>query len=274
MPTDGYAQANGVRIHFTEFAGNGPPLLLVHATGFHGRVWDPFVPGLSEHFSVIAIDQRGHGDSDKPEADYGWERFGHDVQAVVEHLGLRGAAAAGHSSGAVALIFAESWEPGTFSSLVLMDPVTLPAEVRSQMRHNPLAPGARKRRALWNSREEMVERLKAGTRLSGWRDEFLRAYVEHGTYLSEDGRFALKCPPEIEARIYESGGTHDGYERLWSLEARTLVLVGEHSEIWSYSGLMRDVRNGSAEVVSGAGHFFPMEAPEVTLDRMLRFLTE
>ena len=79
----------------------------MHATGFHGRIWEPFVPQLREHFSVIALDQRGHGDSDKPEHGYQWARFGDDALAVVSHLGLERPAGIGHSAGAAALTFAD-----------------------------------------------------------------------------------------------------------------------------------------------------------------------
>src|SRR5688572_26913642 len=120
-----YATApDGVRIRIHHLGGTGPPLLCVHATGFHGRVWEPFIPALRERFGVVSLDQRGHGDSDKPETGYEWPKFGEDILAVVDELGLERPCGIGHSAGAAALVFAETERPGTFSSLVLMDPVT------------------------------------------------------------------------------------------------------------------------------------------------------
>ncbi|MCH7910243.1 MAG: alpha/beta fold hydrolase, partial [Candidatus Hydrogenedentes bacterium] len=57
---------DGVALNVWDLGGDGPPLLLCHCTGTHGRVWDPLLPRLLEHFHVYAPDTRGHGDSEKP----------------------------------------------------------------------------------------------------------------------------------------------------------------------------------------------------------------
>lgn len=275
---ESFAEAGGVGICCRDHGGDGPPLVLVHATGFHGRVWDPFLPALTERFRVITLDQRGHGDSDKPEGGYEWPRFGEDVLAAVDHLGLEGPAALGHSAGAAALVLAESMRPGTFSRLVLMDPVTPRADVRRFFsgEENPLARSSLKRRRVWDSVDQMVERLAEGSPLRGWREEFLRAYVEHGTVPRADGTIELKCPPEVEAQVYMMGGTHDAWERLAELRCPVLALVGEDSEMWfdaAAEALGKQLRDGRVERVPG-GHFFPMEEPEATLERVLPFLEE
>ncbi len=251
-------------------------MVLVHATGFHGRVWDPFLPALAERFRVVTLDQRGHGDSDKPDGGYEWPRFGEDVLAAVDHLGLEGPAAMGHSAGAAALVLAESRRPGTFSRLVLMDPVTPPPDARRFFsgEENPLARSSLKRRRVWDSVDQMVGRLAEGSPLRDWREEFLRAYVEHGTVPRSDGTIELKCPPEVESQIYRMGGTHDAWERLAELHCPVLGLVGEHSEMWfedRADALGRQLQHGSVDRVPG-GHFFPMEEPEATLSCALAFL--
>jgi pimeloyl-ACP methyl ester carboxylesterase len=273
-----FAQADGVRIRIHHLGGSGPPLLAVHATGFHGRVWEPFVPPLREHFSVIALDQRGHGDSDKPDSGYEWTKFGEDVLAVVDHLDLERPVGIGHSAGATALIFAESSRPGTFARLVLMDPTLLPPEFRSVAPAglNPMSERTRRRRAIWSSHDEMIGRLRDGSPLSGWRDDFLRAYVTYGTDTLQDGSVQLKCPPDIEAQVYAEASSHDGWERLSDIECPTLLLTGESSHLWAAGRnelAAAQIRTGRAEVVQG-GHFFPMEEPENASDRILRFLIQ
>lgn len=278
-PDVSYADDDGVRIRVHDHGGDGPPLLLVHATGFHGRVWDPVVPTFRERHRVVALDQRGHGDSDKPEAGYEWPNFARDVLAVVDHLGLERPRALGHSAGAAALILAETDRPGTFDRLVLCDPVLVPPEWRelAQAGPNPMAEGARRRRRVWESPEQMAQRLREGTPLSGWRDDFLHAYALHGTVPLDDGSVELKCPPHIEGQIYEMSVRHEGWERLADVACPVLFLAGESSELWGperREQVPPQLRDGRLEVVADAGHFFPMERPDETFERALRFLDE
>ncbi len=273
-----FAQADGVRIRIHHLGGTGPPLLCMHATGFHGRVWEPFVPRLRELFSVVALDQRGHGDSDKPASGYDWEKFGDDVLAALDHLDIRSAVGVGHSAGATALVFAETKRPGAFSHLVLMDPTLLPPELRqaAPAGFNPMAEQARRRRSVWHSTDEMIARLGDGTPLSAWREEYLRAYVTYGTTARSDGTVELKCPPEIEAQVYSAAPGNDGWDRLALVGCPTLLLTGTDTPMWD------DVRaadaaarlpKGRAETVRG-GHFFPMENPDGAIDLILPFLTD
>src|SRR5262249_26852267 len=154
-------------------------LVLVHATGFHEHVWDPFLPSLVDRFRVVTLDNRGHGESDKPPSGYHWDGFGKDALAVVDELGLRGACGMGHSAGGAALLLAEAARPGTFGPLVLLDPVLPDPAMRPYMTGdaNPMVASARKRRPLWDSREQMVQRMRDRSPLQNWRDDFLRAYV-------------------------------------------------------------------------------------------------
>jgi pimeloyl-ACP methyl ester carboxylesterase len=270
---------DGVRIRIHHLGGTGPPLLCVHATGFHGRVWEPFVPKLREHFSVVSLDQRGHGESDKPAGGYEWSKFGDDVLAVVDELGLEHPAAIGHSAGAAALVLAETKRPGTFSRLVLMDPVTPQPDVGVVMADaevNPMVESARRRRAIWDSPEAMIERLKQGSPLSAWRDDYLRAYVVYGTEQQPDGTFALRCPPEIESQVYQMGGTHDGWDRLADLHLPVLLLTGAGSPMWAGVRLedaAARLPQGTSRVVRG-GHFFPMENPDETIEVVAEYLLD
>lgn len=273
-----FAVTDGVHIRIHHLGGSGPPLVCVHATGFHGRVWEPFVPRLRAHFGVVALDQRGHGDSTKPESGYEWINFGADVLAVIDELGLERPAGIGHSAGAAALVFAETERPQTFSRLVLMDPITTPPEFRRLMApdQNPMSEQARRRKAVWDSPDQMLERLRNATPLEAWKEDFLRAYVTYGLGPRSDGSYELKCPPAVEAQIYAMGGRHDGWERLAKLHLPTLLLTGERSNVWMGDQATQAAAllpAGRHEVVPG-GHFFPMENPDETVERVRRFLTD
>ena len=80
MKRDRFVTPDGVAIASYDFGGNGPDMILAHATGFHAMVWRPVIERLTDAFRCIAFDERGHGDSGKaPNDDYDWRGFATDV---------------------------------------------------------------------------------------------------------------------------------------------------------------------------------------------------
>src|SRR5580704_12087440 len=80
------------RLVVHDWGGSGPPVLLAHATGFHGRIWEPVARRLvAAGRRVWSFDFRGHGDSDAPDPSgdaYTWGGFADDTLAVADHLGI------------------------------------------------------------------------------------------------------------------------------------------------------------------------------------------
>jgi len=117
--------ANGIEQAYFEWGGSlrgeGPTLLMVHATGFHARCWDPVIRHLGPRH-VIAVDQRGHGRSEKTAITH-WKPFGQDLTALVQALDLSDVVAVGHSMGGHAMVEAAAAEQARFRNLVLLDPV-------------------------------------------------------------------------------------------------------------------------------------------------------
>lgn len=84
-----------------------PVLLLIHGITSSSATWDPVIPGLAEQAHVIAPDLLGHGDSDKPRADYSLGGFASNLRDLLEHLGHDRVTVVGHSlGGGVAMQFA------------------------------------------------------------------------------------------------------------------------------------------------------------------------
>ncbi|MEX0683490.1 MAG: alpha/beta hydrolase, partial [Dehalococcoidia bacterium] len=97
----------GLRLHYRDWGGDGPPLILLHGLSSGSRIWDWTAPLLAQRFRVIALDQRSHGLSDAPDDGYGFDDVTADLDAFIEALGLERPALAGHSWGAsVALTYA------------------------------------------------------------------------------------------------------------------------------------------------------------------------
>ena len=261
---------DGVRVAVHELGGDGPLLLLAHATGFHGRVWAPCASHLRDR-RCVAPDLRGHGDSVVPDGvGFAWSGFADDVLAVVDHLGGAPMVAAGHSKGGAALLLAEQRRPGTFSALYLFEPIVFPPAVAA-LQHgeggtpsNPLAAGARRRRPTFDSFDAAYANFSVKAPFDALDPEVLRAYVDGGFRRQDDGTVTLKCRPEVEAQVYEMGAQHDAYAHL--AEVTCPVTVGFGAEIaFSPAAFARTIverlANGRLDPHPDLGHFGPLEDP-------------
>ncbi|AEA24351.1 alpha/beta fold hydrolase [Pseudonocardia benzenivorans] len=101
-------------------AGAGPPLVLVHGIGDSSRTWAPVLPALARRHLVIAPDLLGHGESDKPRADYSVAAYANGIRDLLGVLGIARATLVGHSlGGGVAMQFAYQF-PERTERLVLV----------------------------------------------------------------------------------------------------------------------------------------------------------
>src|SRR5579871_1716875 len=91
--------AAGHRLRYYEWGGSGPNLILLHGSSGYGLMWEWTANYLGERFHVFAPDQRGHGDSDKPDGDYSADEYAEDVHQFIQALGLGKAVVGGHSLG-------------------------------------------------------------------------------------------------------------------------------------------------------------------------------
>jgi pimeloyl-ACP methyl ester carboxylesterase len=280
-PTSHFADANGLRIHYLRWGGDGPPVLLNHATGFLAALWGPVAERLAEAgYTVYAPDARGHGDSEKPEAtweNYDWHRFADDMEAFLEHLGLRGIPLIGHSMGAGVGLFVAGHNPGLFARIVAIEPIAMPGSVpMDERRREEMAAGARRRRMVFGSREEMIEQYRSRDTFKRCTEEALRLYAEEGTFQRDDGQVELKCSGAIEGEVFASSSTLNIWSMLPDLEAPVLVIRGEHTE--GFLGMVAQqvserVRNGSLLTIADAGHLVPMERPDAVADEVIAFLS-
>jgi pimeloyl-ACP methyl ester carboxylesterase len=262
-----------------EWGGDGPPVLLAHPTGFHGRIWAPVAERLiARGRTVYSFDFRGHGDSDSPDSDYSWHGFADDVLAVTDHLGLAGdptLLAAGHSKGGAALVLGEAARPGTYARLWLYEPIIFPSlEALPPNEDFSMAVSARRRRNEWASKDEAFESYASKPPLAVMTEGSLRAYVDYGLRERGDGTFELKCRPDVEAQVYTMGPKHGAFARLPEVRPPTLVVCGEHTASIPPDlarMIAEGLPNGSVEIMASVGHFGPQEDPDRAVDSMLRF---
>ena len=263
------------QFHYFIWGEAGTPIVLLHGTGFHGYVWKPIAQGLSRADRVLALDQRGHGDSFKPEQDYRWEGFADDLQQFLAALKLTGVTAVGHSAGATTIAICAAMHPGPIQRAVLIDPILFPGSPDSEVGENPLAHRARKRRMVWESRTSMFHSYRAREPFKTWREDVLWAYIEEGTVTRPDGHVELKCPGDIEAQVFENAPRLDGFGFLPRLDIPVLVLRGACSEAFPEASATRALSllpRGQLKSVAGTTHFVPMERPDAVERAVRKFM--
>lgn len=116
-----FLDLRSLRFHYRDWGGSGRPALLLHGLASNARIWDFVAPLLVGGMRIVALDQRGHGLSDKPDDGYDFASITDDLAAVAEALELERPLLVGHSWGAnVALQFAAD-RPETAAGVVLVD---------------------------------------------------------------------------------------------------------------------------------------------------------
>ena len=278
---EGVVNSDGAAIHYLDWGGDSPPLILIHATGFLAALWRPIAERLASRFRVVAVDQRGHGDSDPSPDGYSFEGFAGDLQRLIEALELEGALAVGHSSGGTTIVVHAAKHPGVLRRAVLIEPI-LP---RSEWLARPpggraagdMAEAARKRRGVWPSREELFESYHARPPFESWREDVLRLYVEEGTREREDGQVELKCPPDIEAQFFDAVRDVTPWPMLPEMSCPALLLWGAESHLLQF-GMDQHVEeaipHARTVLVADTTHFLPQERPDEVARLIEEFLSD
>lgn len=196
---------DGSHLAAYELGGTGEVLLIAHATGLCGAMYQLLADELVDDFRVVALDFRGHGDSTgATEIDLRWDRMAEDVVAVTERIGSGPIHGFGHSMGGAALLLAERNVPGLFSSLFLFEPIIFPDDFPTEGQ-NVMGDAARRRRVEFESRAEVLYRYAGRPPFNQVHAGFLAGYVDNGFAQQPDGRVRLKCLPEVEAQVFENG---------------------------------------------------------------------
>lgn len=220
---DRYVEAGGLKLHYQDFGTSGKPALLcLHGGAAHGHWFDFIAPGLVPDHHVLALDQRGHGDSawaDPPA--YSYHDYAADLDRVAAKLDLRDFALIGHSMGGmVALVYAATY-PGRMSRLVIVDTsINLPEERLSAMRDVGQRGGSS-----YATREDLVARyrLRPGNSLA--RTEVVRHVAGYSARQFPDGGWRHK----FDRSVYALREKMDGMP-LWDrIKVPALLVRGDRS---------------------------------------------
>lgn len=256
-----------------------PTVLMMHATGLCAHSWLPIAKGLATQYRVIALDQRGHGDTGPTDDGYSFELVGQDLAAVIEALDLNNLCVVGHSSGGLATLIAASLLPGRINRACLVEtrvgesPANAPAgELQERARRT------RMKRSMWESRDAMHIAYRQRAAFKDWSEEAFSAFISGGTTLLPDGRAELKCSPDVEALFYEQRDALQVSQYFEGLVGRFLLLLGAYPEAQTLRDVgvrrfLEKVPGARAKPMGMGSHFLPMEHPEQVLDEIREFFS-
>ncbi len=113
--------SDGVRLVVHDFGGFGAPVVLLHGLAGHSGEWDATVEWMREQYRVVAVDQRGHGASERRPADVSRAAYVGDVVTVIGELGLEDAILVGQSLGGHTAMLVAAAHPDLVRALVLIE---------------------------------------------------------------------------------------------------------------------------------------------------------
>lgn len=264
--------------------------VFLHANGFNALTYQSILAPLGLRAHVAALDLRGHGRSTAPAIPAkhrGWNVFRDDVITALEQLSPNGTVLAGHSMGATTSLLVAGKRPDLVTGLVLVDPVLLSPSVY-RWSHFPgypdlmkasssMAKAAKKRRNVFESAEEAIEKLTGRGAFKSWRAPFLEDYITDGLNQDRDSeKFSLSCTPEWEAANF-GGQRHRPWSALKKVKCPIIVIRAEKNSTCPQSSASRIMKSQPHAVImepTGTSHFIPMERPYVVRDAISEFLAQ
>jgi pimeloyl-ACP methyl ester carboxylesterase len=268
---------NGLRFHYRDWSNpQAPPLLLLHAYTSHARSWDTMARRLVGRFRVLALDQRGHGESEHA-ADYDEQRLVEDLAAFVDALGLATFAAVGFSIGGFAAASYAVLHPQRVERLVLAECFALEtsADAAAHITTLRALPAAFTGPAECAASQAAEAFRPLAPRAS---EDERRGWMRGGLAEGSDGIWGWRYDPILRVpgapgRLNPSPDVFQA--RLAQLRCPTLLVVGADS--FSRAGaeaMAPHARNGRLAILPETGHWVPLENPTVFLAVVEPFLSD
>lgn len=289
QPVDAFLIANGLQLHYRRWKASPrarlrPPVLLLHGLASSSYIWNLVAPRLAaEGYEVVALDQRGHGESAKPAAGYTFADIVADDLAVIRALDLRNPILAGHSWGAMAALEYAALPTSDLSALVLID---------GALQQFTRRPGWSLEKALVELAPPRYAGVSRTTFLSFfdnsplarcWTPE-IEASVLHIVEQYPDGTVAPRLSFENHLQIIEAMWHQPTLELYTRVRCPLQVIVAEREPLDAASRLRAEMREqGLAQIrayqseacivrMPDTVHDIPLQRPEQLAKEVLAFL--
>jgi pimeloyl-ACP methyl ester carboxylesterase len=257
LPKDRYFNSEDHKIHYLEWGdSSNTAMILLHHIGSQAHVWDNFARNMSQEYFVLAMDMRGHGDSDwAGEGKYTTEHYASDVEALVDQLGQKNVVMLGGSTGGrVALVYAAQ-HPKKVTHLIMEDV--------GAVRPASIAQGFADRIAVGDPEldtvEEWAKKQQGKNKRTSYDVSLHNAH--HSVKRLPNGKLGLKRDPAIQRDFVPL--------ELWhyvaKITAKFLLMIGTKSNI-----VGKDQQEKFCEIlpdiqivpIEDAGHIIVQDKPE------------
>lgn len=258
-PRSHFIRANGIRLHVLEWGTQTErPVLLLHGGSAHAHWWTFVAPALVHHHRVLAVDLRGHGDSEWAEPpDYAIATHAADIVALAAALDLDQLRLVGHSLGGLVAIASAAALASRLAALVIVDTAGR-LGARSMRYLNALSHWPH---PTYASRAEGVRRFRLLPSVHAAATAVREHVAAHALRDTGDGTWTLK----FDRRALALGQAIDLIAQLKAVEVPTLIVRGALSPHVSpnmLNELHAMLRRGSVAEIAEAHHHVMLDAPD------------
>ena len=273
-PTEGRVGANGLSLRYRDWSGDGTPALAVHGFALNAHSWDEVAPALNDVLRLIAVDQRGHGLSDRaPElAGYSRDHMVADIGAVIAALNLGTPVLVGHSMGGMNAMSFAAVHPDRVRALVLVDVgPEVSVDGANEVKRFVAGPYEMESLDAWVDHTHQYYPWRSKDRI--------RARLEVSLTETDSGAFAKQY--DARFRDADFGSVRAAKDELWqvarALRCPTLLLHGAKSPVLTADGAQAFADAGDVVRlvhVEEAGHSVAGDQPEAFVAALRDFLRD
>jgi pimeloyl-ACP methyl ester carboxylesterase len=186
-------QTNGIDLHYLDYAGGAPPLVLVHGLTANARCFDVVVGHLAPRLRVVAPDMRGRGASAKPANGYTMSDHAADVLGLLDALGLERVVMGGHSFGGLLSLYLAAQAPARVAAAVLVDAAISAASERTR---ELIRPALARLEQVYPSFEDYLDLIRAAPYYHAWPwDPAVESYYQADVEPAAEGGLRPRARP-------------------------------------------------------------------------------